>query len=397
MMQQKTKNALLTREFQLSFWSFFFLWISFDFFILFPLFILDRGGNSVDVGIQTAIFFFPSVIMRPIAGRLTDRTGRLKTLWIGTLFMILSSLLFLLLRGSYEEIKIWCAITLLLRGLGFAAFYTAFFTYVADLSTPQNRARLIGLFGVSGLVAHGLAPRIAEIVLTRYHFTGYFLGCAILASISLVISLFLREQERPIAPHSEGFRSFLEVTFTKRNLIVLPGSFIFGFAIASFNTFGAPYFKAIGYGSVGYFFLSYGLTAGFVRIFLGGIADRYPRWILVGIFFLVQAVGLFLITAGSAGFLYLIAASICGVAHGILFPTMTAMAVDAHPEEHRGLATSVFTGTMELGFSIGSYLLGIVVSTGGFVAMFLTAFALALLFCIYTFLIRRFMTGNRGY
>ena len=85
--------------------------------------------------------------------------------------------------------------------------------------------------------------------------------------------------------------------------------------------------------------------------------------------------------------IYLVGASLCGAAHGILFPTLGAMAVDAHPAEHRGLVTSVFTGTLELGFSLGSYLLGVIVSAAGFANMFLTAFAAALLFAIYSFFI----------
>src|SRR3990172_5383646 len=160
-----TGDVLLSRSFLLAFFSFFFLWISFDFFILFPLFILQKGGDSVDVGIQTAIFFLPSVSIRPIAGWLTDRLGRLKVLWFGSFLMVVTAFAFLLLRGDYKTIKVWMALILLLRGAAFAAFNVAFFTYVVDLSSKENRARVIGLFGVSGLVADGLAPRIAEIVL----------------------------------------------------------------------------------------------------------------------------------------------------------------------------------------------------------------------------------------
>ncbi len=378
------RSVLFSRSFLLVFSSFFFLWISFDFFILFPLFILERGGNSVDVGIQTAIFFFPSVILRPLAGWLTDHTGRLKTLWAGIVFMILTSFAFLALPGSYQDFKIWCALNLFLRGLGFSAFYTAFFTYTTDLAPVEIRARIIGLFGVSGLIAHGLAPRIAEIVLSQWKFTGYFVASGILATLSLFIALFLREQPHAKSKGETALRSLRKVTFSIRNFIVLPGAFTFGFAVASFNTFGAPYFRNIPGTSVGYFFLVYGLMAGFIRVLFGGIADRYPRWKLVAIFFALQGVGLFLIIWEPIKTHYLIAALISGAAHGILFPTMAAMAVDAHPPENRGLITSVFTGMLELGFSIGSYLFGLAVSGFGYQGMFSIAAGFAILFAGYT-------------
>jgi MFS family permease len=391
-MQEKSLNVqkvLASRGFLLSFFSFFFVWISFDFFILFPLFILQRGGNSVDVGIQTAIFFIPSVILRPFAGWLTDHTGRLKTLWAGTAFMLFTSFAFLLLPGSYQEFKLWCALILFARGMGFSAFYTAFFTYITDIAPSDIRARILGLFGVSGLIAHGCAPKIAELVLNQWKFEGYFIASGILATTSLVISLFLHEQPHPRTKGENAFASFLKVTFSRRNWIILPGAFSFGFAIASFNTFGAPYFEKISGTSVGYFFLAYGLTAVLIRIAFGGWADRYPKWVLVAIFFALQAAGVVLIICNPVQTYYLIAAACAGAAHGILFPTMTAMAVEAHPPENRGLVTSVFTGTMELGFSIGSYLFGVAVSMLGYPGMFVIAASCSAVFAVYTLIAGR--------
>lgn len=380
---QTTRSILFSKDFLLSFCSFFFLWISFDFFLVFPLFILDRGGNSVDVGLQTAIFFFPSVLIRPVAGWLTDRFGRLKILWSGISLMIATSLAFLLLHGGYREIKFWMGAILFLRGAAFAAFYTAFFTYAADLSMPENRARVIGLFGISGLVAHGLAPRTAEMVIRQWQFPGYFWAMAILATLSLLISVFLSERPRPSASGERGFTIFRSVTFSRRNVISLPGAFVFGFAIASFSTFGAPYFKLSGM-SVGSFFLTYGLTAGASRIILGGLADRFSRRILIAIFFGLEAAGIWMITLDPVHSFAITGAAICGIAHSILFPAMTAMIVDAHPPAYRGVVTSVFTAMIELGFSLGSYLLGFVVAGLGYKIMFLTAAAVGLLFAVYS-------------
>jgi predicted MFS family arabinose efflux permease len=120
-----------------------------------------------------------------------------------------------------------------------------------------------------------------------------------------------------------------------------------------------------------------------IRIAFGGFADRYPKWLLVTIFFALQAIGVILIICNPVQIYYLIAAAFAGAAHGILFPTMTAMAVEAHPPENRGLVTSVFTGTMELGFSIGSYIFGVAVSMLGYPGMFMIAASCSALFAVY--------------
>lgn len=380
-------NVFLSRSFLLSFFSFFFLWISFDFFILFPLFILQNGGDSVDVGLQTFIFFFPAVIMRPVAGWLTDRIGRLRVLWFGSTLMVVTAFGLLMLEGSYHEMKYWMGFLLFLRGVAFAAFYTAFFTYIIDLSSAQNRGRVIGMFGVSGLVAHGLAPWVAEQVLARYGFEGFFTISGILSLISLMISAVLKERHK-VAEFEEGGLSILRnVTFNVRNLIILPGAFVFGYIVASYNTFGAPYFKEIGV-TTGSFFLAYGLTAGTVRVIFGGVADLYDRWKLVAIFFALQAAGLLLLLVEPVRTFYLLAGAISGAAHGILFPSLSAMAIDAHPQKFRGIVASVFTGMMELGFSVGSYLLGVIVAIGGYRVMFLSAVALGILFACFVVFIQ---------
>jgi MFS family permease len=377
---QPRRNVFLSSSFLLSFFSFFFLWISFDFFILFPLFILKNGGDSVDVGIQMFIFFFPAVLMRPVAGFLTDKIGRLRVLWFGSALMVATAFSFVLLHGSYQQTKIAIAFILFVRGVAFAAFYTAFFTYIVDLSSVENRGRVMGMFGVSGLVGHGLAPWIGERVLNAYDFPGFFVGSGVLSLLSLIISSMLKEHYVRPEVKEGGWSIVRKVTLRSRNWIFLPGAFVFGYAVASYNTFGAAYFEHVGGAKTGYFFLSYGLTAGVVRVLFGGIADKYPRWKLVAIFFTLQGLGLSLLLLEPVGNYYLFSGSLSGAAHGILFPTLGAMAIDLHPQEYRGVVTSVFTGSMELGFSIGSYLLGVIVAISGYHLMFLSAVAFSVTF-----------------
>jgi MFS family permease len=365
------QSVILSRNFLLTFLSFFFLWISFDFVIIYPLFILQIGGNSVDVGTQMAIFIFVSILLRPLAGWLSDRIGRLKVLWFGAFLMVISSFGFLFLRGSYSEVKWWMALIFFIRGSAFAAFYTAFFTYVADMTVPENRMRVLGLFGLSGLIGHALAPKIGEMTMHAFQFDGVFILGGILALIGVGISALLREPRVERVHESGGWTIFRNVTFSRRNLIFLPGAMVFGYVVSCFDTFAAPYFQAIGKGSVGSFFLAYGISAGIVRVTLGAIVDRYARWKLVALFSSI------LVEYSS-----LIAAAISGGAHGILFPSLAAMAIDAHHAHVRGMATSVFTGAIELGFAIGSYLQGILIAVVGYPIMFLSGTGLALLFAL---------------
>jgi MFS family permease len=392
MKNPRVLEVVVSRNFVLTFSSFFFLWISFDFFILFPLFILQLGGNSVDVGIQTAIFYLPAVIIRPMIGWVTDRIGRLKVLWFGSGLMVLTAFSFLLIRGNYQQVKYWISLILLLRGFSFASFYVAFFTYTVDLSFPESRARIIGLFGLSGLIAHGAAPKIGELVLHRGSFNAFFAVSGLLSLLSLTISAFLKEQKRVKSESAKGWEVVRSLSLTRRNWLVLPGAFTFGYVIASFNTFGAPYFLHMKQGSAGSFFLIYGGMAAVVRLIFGGLADRYQRWKLVATFFALQGAGLMLILLHPVQVWFVIAAISAGAAHGILFPLLTAMAIDAHSQEFRGVVTSIFTAMIELGFSLGSYILGVLVAYAGYGVMFISAAGFAIVFSVYVLIGQRWPT-----
>jgi MFS family permease len=379
---QPAGSVLVSRNFLLTFLSFFFLWISFDFVILYPLFILQLGGNSVDVGTQMAIFIIASVLLRPLAGWLSDRIGRLKVLWFGAFLMVLSSFAFLFVKGSYQEAKWFMAFIFILRGSAFASFYTAFFTYVADMTVPENRMRVLGLFGLSGLIGHGLAPKIGEMVMHRFGFDGVFILGGVLALIGVAISAMLKESKDRARHPDGGWTIFRNVTFSRRNVIFLPGAFVFGYVVSCFDTFVGPFYLHAKIGSVGWFFLVYGLAAALLRVTLGTHADHYTRWKLVSLFSGILAIGVGVIFIEPIQYFSLVSAAICGGAHGILFPSLTAIAIDAHPAEVRGMVTSVFTAAIELGFAFGSYVQGVMIAVAGYPVMFLSGTAVALLFAV---------------
>jgi len=340
------------------------------------------------------VFFIPSVLVRPMFGWLVDRFGRLKVLWAGTILMILSSFAFSFLHGAYVEIRATIAVILLIRGCGFAAFYTSFFTFVADLTSPENRSRILGLFGVSGLIAHGLAPWIGDMVLQRFDFRGFFLASSALSATSMVLSVFLTEIQEKFTHQGTPVALLKSVTFSRKNLIFLPGAFVFGYLIASFNTFGAAYFESLqGGGSIGRFFLVYGLVAGVFRVLFGGIADRYSRQKLIALAFAMEGLGIALIVIHPVEYFAIAAAAICGSSHALIYPAMTAMAIDAHSDA-KGVVTSVFTAMIEFGYSLGSYALGWVIAMSSYSAMFVSCAVFALMFAGYVLFYRQAETSE---
>ena len=285
--------------------------------------------------------------MRPIAGWLTDRIGRLRVLWFGSTLMVVTVFLFLLLYGTYDEMKYWMGITLFLRGTAFAAFIQPFLVHHRSIFNSKSGTcnRNVWCVRTRGTWPGSLGSNVCSSI------TGFPVSSQrlrLFSLTSLIISAILKEKHVVAAFEEGGWAIIKSVTFSARNLIILPGAFVFGFVVASYNTFGAPYFTEMGV-TTGSFFLAYGLTAGAVRVIFGGAADRYQRWKLVSIFFALQATGLSMLLLQPFGRYYLFAGAVSGGAHGILFPSLSAMAIDAHPQKFRGVVASFFTGMMESG------------------------------------------------
>src|SRR6185295_9248001 len=64
-----------------------------------------------------------------------------------------------------------------------------------------------------------------------------------------------------------------------------------------------------------------------------------------------------------------------GLAHGVFYPTMNAIALSAVRDEERGRIMAVFTGAFSLGTWAGATLLGVVAAHAGYPAVFLVAAA----------------------
>src|SRR6478672_8288147 len=125
-----------------------------------PVILTDLNGNSLYTW-SVAIYLLTSTISGPIYGKLSDLYGRRPIVIFAVTLFLVSSVgaglsnsvqLFILFRG--------------LQGLGGGAVFPIALAVVADLYTPAERGKYLGLFGavfgVSSLVGPGLRGFITD-------------------------------------------------------------------------------------------------------------------------------------------------------------------------------------------------------------------------------------------
>jgi MFS family permease len=342
---------------------------SFATFFLFPLFITEHGGGEAEIGLVMGVFALASTLSRPWVAELIDRFGRKKSYCLGALFMAALPLAYLpFLNGiAYAPL-------LLLRaahGVALAICFTAVFTYVADLIPPERLNEGIGIFGISGLTGFAIGPLLAEGVLRRLGFPSFFLLSAALAGLAFFLVLPLREKEPTGKIRSR--HSFFALLRQRKFLVVAGLSLLFGFGLAATGNFVAPLAEERGIPVISIFFLAYSAGAIGIRLIGGRLTDRIGESRMLPYALIVSAAGILTLTLVTGGFTLALAGLLAGGGHGLLFPVLNTLAVRGEPFEVRGKATGIFTGAIDAGNFLGSFILGMVGDLAGLSPLFAVA------------------------
>lgn len=343
-------------------------------FILFPLYVRALEGSEWTIGLVTGVGHGAAVLARLPLGRALDRLGRRRVLIGAGALHVAACLLFL----TTVSLGLWVVIVTAIHGIAAGALFAAYFTYAADLVPASRRAEGIALFGMSGLLANGVAPAVGEFVIPMWGFSGFFAVAAAWAAVSLVLSLGLKEAGRP-EEGAGGVRGSVLRMVRDRGLgPILLTTLTFGVAVTSVFTFLAPFAAAHGLGSVASFFACYAAAAALVRIVGGRVPDAIGlRRVLLPALALLGVAILGLVDAGRHPAILPLLGAACGAAHGYIFPILNALAVARTPRGAWGEVVSLYTAMFDLGAVVGGPMLGGIAVALGYQAMYLAAAASA--------------------
>ena len=110
---------------------------------LLPFYAEHFGGTALSVGLLSTSFSFMQFLFAPFWGRLSDRIGRRPVILIGLFGSFLAYLFF----GLATSLTL-LFVARIFAGIAGANVSTAQ-AYMADVTTPENRARGMGLVGAA--------------------------------------------------------------------------------------------------------------------------------------------------------------------------------------------------------------------------------------------------------
>jgi len=125
-----------------------------------PTIIADLGGFQLFSWVF-AIYLLTQAVSAPIYGKLADIFGRKPSLYAGTALFLLGSLL-----AGFSPSMLWLIFFRALQGLGAGAIQPIATTIVADIYTPEERARVQGYlssaWGISAVIGPALGAVFVE-------------------------------------------------------------------------------------------------------------------------------------------------------------------------------------------------------------------------------------------
>jgi MFS family permease len=257
---------------------------------------------------------------------------------------------------------------------------------VAEIVPSSRRGEAVGLFGISGLITIALSPALGEIVIYRAGYSAFFLAAAVAAMGCFLTSLAFRN----LSPMLRD-AVVLNPSALVPSVRILPPillSLVFGLVSGAVFVFLPTYATQAGLSRIGGFYVAYSVAAIGIRLVCGRLSDRWGRQRIIlpalllmgsgtlGLVWLVSPVGLLLV------------GTLTGMAHGLLFPALSAYAIDLADSEERGRSIGAFTTAMLLGHALASFIFGIVAERFGYRLIYLTASVITIATCGIIFRVR---------
>ena len=336
-----------------------------------PLFAQRMGLSVAAVGVTVASFGLARLVFNVPIGILADARGR-KLLLVGGPLVVSAGMVGSALSGSIAPLVVWRFVA----GAGSAMYMTGALIYLADVSKPANRARVLGINQGALLIGVAIGPVIGGLLADRFGLEAPFYVVAAATIAASLYALFRLEETRPAgAAHqhrSGGGRSlvwrrlltsppfvavllanlavFLTRGTTRNTLLPLAGADEFGMSLAE-----------IGLLLSGMALINIALLAPATMA-----ADRYGRSKVIVPSLFGTAAGLAVLAVAGDTMLFVVGAGILALATSVSGPAPAAFAADVAGEESRGAALGLFRTAGDLGLLAGPPLLGLVADRSGY-------------------------------
>jgi DHA1 family tetracycline resistance protein-like MFS transporter len=324
---------------------------------LMPYLALEFGASkSLVTGLNWS-YSAAQFAMAPVWGRLSDRVGRRPVLLLSIGGSVASQLLFAGTQLWHGHFSAGVGLALLyfarIAAGAFAANISTAQAYIADVTTPENRAKGMGMLGAAFGLGFILGPALGGL-LDRFGHYAPLLFAAALSAVNLVSAAFLlpetaARQERVVAREGRFALLWRGLSTALAPLLVLQFAIVFAFANME-STLALVLFDRFGWraGQVGRLFAFAGVIMVLLQgVLTGRLAHRFGERVLLLAGMLAEATGMLAIPFAPAPLGIYASLGALAVGSGLCTPSLTSLISRRSAATEQG-------GTLGLAASLGS-------------------------------------------
>jgi multidrug resistance protein len=321
---------------------------------LMPFYAETFGANAFTVGLLNTSFSLMQFLFAPFWGRLSDRVGRRPVILIGLFGSFVAYLLF----GLAQSLTLLFAARIA-AGIAGANIPTAQ-AYMADVTTPENRAKGMGLVGAAFGLGFIFGPAIGGF-LSQWGYQAPSFFASGLSLVNFTAAWFLLPESRATDAVERARRTRLEAfreAFLRKRLPEL--LLIYFVVVAAFSSFELNFSlyaeHRFGFTSttIGYVFAFIGVVLSIVQgVLVGKVVPKLGEHRVVPAAIAILCVGMALIPLAGTTALLVIACAILALGMGFHSPSITSAISRLSGAHEQGGVLGLAQAVASLGRIIG--------------------------------------------
>jgi MFS family permease len=351
--------------------SFISLGISFFFFIFgIALFdVLPKHFKTLEF-IPSQIGFIMSghgiggLIVIPVLIFIMDRVPIKRIIILGYFLFAIASLPFFF---SDWEPALYM-IPRLFQGIFFTMMMISFVTEVSHVVPSKVRLAGFAIFGLMGQIPGSLSIIWAEFLLNQEGIFWVLISSFVSFGISFVLLLFIKERKNNKNAPSDSqinkpqpkLADFLPIIKNKKLFPYFFWVLCLGYTFGTILSFLPQVLESNGLSEIRDFFIFYPITVIAIRLLFSRFFDKASRYKVIGLPIICLPISLLFLPEVTCYTLLIIPGILYGIAHGVLFPVLTASMIDFSPNHFRGRMTLLFQTFLNLGLFLAANIGGII-------------------------------------
>ncbi|MEH7253256.1 MFS transporter [Neobacillus niacini] len=317
-----------------------------------PFYAEELGADTFQLGLLMAVYSLMQLIFAPFWGRLSDRIGRKPVMMIGIAGLALS---FFIQAMATELWMLFAA--RIIGGLLSSANMPTAMAYVADITTPENRGKGMGIIGAAVGLGFVFGPAIGGIFSKNSMSMPFYLaGFSSILTLILVFFLLKETLKKNTENATAEKRQSLWQSFSGPSSVLFFLQLFISLSLSGLEATFA-YFAAKKAGlnatDLGYIFMIMGFAGAMVQGgLMGKLTKKYGEGTVIQGGIIISAIGFGLILLVNSFATAAIFLTIFGIGNGVIRPSVSSLLTKTTTAGH-GSATGLLSSFDSLGRIVG--------------------------------------------